>query len=102
MNKRLLKQLELERRLEAGFTEEDSKWLDKLEKLMSQAPEGMSERVEAYTIGDPNLTFTINIPQETIEKHNHLKGGDYDRIVQEEGLYSYEIKTPFGMISAAG
>jgi hypothetical protein len=93
--KKLLKQLELERRLEAGLTKEDSAWLDKLERLMKKAPDGISQRVEAFTVGDNYIGITPLFDGEMIKKEDHI--GMVDRL----DVYCYEIFMPFPVHSTS-
>lgn len=65
--KKLQKQIEPEKRLEAGFTEEDSLWLDKLERLMKKAPAGISRRMESFTTGDNYIRITPRFNGEMIK-----------------------------------
>lgn len=93
--KKILKQMELEKRLEAGFTKEDSEWLDKLERLMKKAPDGMSKRLESFTVGDNYIGITPRFNGERVGKEDHAG------MVNRLGVYCYEIFMPFSVHSTA-
>lgn len=93
--KKLQKQIEPEKRLEAGFTEEDSLWLDKLERLMKKAPAGISRRMESFTTGDNYIRITPRFNGEMIKSEDHI------HMVYRLGIYCYELTIPFTVHSTA-
>ena len=75
-----LKQQGLERRLRAGLTEEDSNWLDKLDQLAKQAPDGISKRIEACTTGDDCNAIAPLVPLNIFSEWGD-KSQDYCSII---------------------
>jgi hypothetical protein len=39
------------------LSEEEAKWVKKLQRVLNQCPQSLSRRCQSYTIGDSNITL---------------------------------------------
>lgn len=84
-----------------NLTKAEIAWINKFEKLMASAPKGITEKVDAYTIGDP---FICIFHKETYNNSDASKDHNLDACcaIQECGAEITTVWTPFLVLSTAG
>lgn len=81
------------------LTKTEREWINKLQAVLDECP---SDRLGAYTVGDPDLSI-YDTRFET--KINHIldKGDtDFCQAVDEVGAGLVDLKMPFNVHSTAG
>lgn len=81
------------------LTKAEEAWLTKLQKVLDECP---SDRMEAYTIGDPDLVIFDNKYSEQINER--IAGGrsDFGPASEQLGANIYCLKMPFPVHSTSG
>ena len=80
------------------LTKKESKWLNKLEKVLKECP---SDRLECYTIGDNDITF---YDRHVLKKYETSlrEGDDMGPMCDASGARLKIVYSNFGIVSAAG
>lgn len=81
------------------LTAAEKAWLKKLQAVFDECP---SNRLGAYTIGDPFMGIYDSSLESEINAHLDSKGGEFCNAVEAIGADFIMIKTPFAIHSTAG
>ena len=81
------------------LTKAERDWLDKLQSLLNDCP---SDRLGAYTIGDPDIEIYDTRYESQINERLESGNVDFCSAVSEVGAGLFSLKTPFCVHSTAG
>ena len=82
------------------LTTAEKKWIAKLEAVLAECP---SERMAAYTIGDPNITLYDSTMDAEIDKlMDGYDNYDFCQAVEKVGAALYIVDFPFPIHATAG
>ena len=83
----------------ATLTKAEKAWIAKLQKVLNECP---SDRIGAYTIGDPDLELYDRTLDASIEALQEDSSMDFCTAVEEVGGDLGCLKFPFPIHSTAG
>jgi hypothetical protein len=92
----------------AKLSRQEKAWLKKAQKIISQCPDSLSDRVEAYTIGDFDICLFVKKTAYDYEKELEKRMGDVksDRyvcnLVEESDAELARLYFPFQISATAG
>ncbi len=81
------------------LTKEEKAWLKKLQAVFDECP---SDRLGAYTVGDPWLAIYDRSLESEINQHSVNNIGEFSDSVAALGAGFATINTPFAVHSTAG
>jgi hypothetical protein len=83
------------------LTAAERKWLEKVQAVLDECP---SDRLEAFTIGDPDVTIFDGSRTAEIDKALTKSGfsTDFCAAVESTGSDLFHLKFPFTVHSTAG
>lgn len=85
------------------LSEDEKKWLRKLDLLLAKAPATLADKVSSYTMGDSDIILFDN---QKVKKHLDNLGSedvpDVSQLVENAGSDTRVFKFPFMIESAAG
>lgn len=85
------------------LTKKEEAWLLRLEKCLASAPVSLNKKVQAYTIGDNDITlYDLEKQTEYEDKLHERDTPDKGVMVYEAGTYLNNFVFPFGIESTAG
>ena len=85
------------------LSEDENKWLRKLDLLLAKAPKSLAEKVSTFTIGDSNI---VMFDRKKVDEYTESLGSadipDMCALVKDAGIDTRTFNFPFAIESTAG